>query len=192
MEQDRQWHRGGVKVCPRASSEDEFFFSSSNTSRLELSGVFRIAIPLFGWLLLLFISLFCSSSSYTCQSSRTILECTSPQPFFLAFCEQLWPPSCCSGVTYTSTRSECQLCVFNTEVMAPPGVVSPPSPYGQPIGHEISLAILGWTALGDVASFSPMLVACRGYDRLQPYNLEAWALSICPRSFLTLRRGPWA
>ena len=35
----------GVKVCPRASSEDEFFFSFSDTSRLELSGVFRTAIP---------------------------------------------------------------------------------------------------------------------------------------------------
>ena len=45
-ERDHQRRRGGVKVYPRASSEDEFFFSSSNTSRLELSGVFRIAIPL--------------------------------------------------------------------------------------------------------------------------------------------------
>ena len=191
MEQERQRRKGGVEVCPRASSEDEFFFSSSDTIQLELSGVFRIAIPLFGWLLLLFISLFRSFSSYTCQSSRPILECTSPQPFFLAFREQLWPPLRCPGVTSTSTGSECQLCVFNTEVMAPPGVVSPPSPYSQPIGPEISLAILGWTALGDMASFSPMLMACRGYDCLRPYNLEAWALSICPQSFLTLRRGPW-
>ena len=189
MEQNHQRHRGGVEVCPQASSEDEFFFSSSDTTQLELSSVFRIAIPLFGWLLLLFISLFRSSSSYTCQSSRPILECTSPQPFFLASCKQLWPPSRCPRVTSTSTGLEYQLCVFNTEVMAPLGVVSPPSPYGQPIG--ISLAILGWTTLGDVASSSPMFVACRGYDRLQPYNLEAWALSICPRSFLTLRCGPW-
>ena len=44
-EQDRQRRRGGVKVCPRASSEDEFFFSSSDTTQLELSGVFWIAIP---------------------------------------------------------------------------------------------------------------------------------------------------
>ena len=43
--QDRQRRRGGVKVCPRASSEDEFFFSSSDTTQLELSGVLRIAIP---------------------------------------------------------------------------------------------------------------------------------------------------
>ena len=45
MEQDRQRGRGGIKVCPRASSEDEFFFYSSDTTRLELSGVFRIVIP---------------------------------------------------------------------------------------------------------------------------------------------------
>ena len=37
---------GGVKVYPRASSEDGFFFSSSNAAQLGLSGVFRIAISL--------------------------------------------------------------------------------------------------------------------------------------------------
>ena len=31
---------GRVKVRPRASSEDEFFFSSFDTAQLELSGVF--------------------------------------------------------------------------------------------------------------------------------------------------------
>ena len=106
-EQDHQRGKGRVKVYPRASSEDKFLFSSSDTTWLELSGVFRTAIPLFGWPLLLFISLFRSSSSYTCQSSRLILECTSPQPFFLAFCKQLWPPLRCPGVTSTSTGSEC-------------------------------------------------------------------------------------
>ena len=30
---------GGVKVRPRASSEDEFLFSSSDVTQLELSGV---------------------------------------------------------------------------------------------------------------------------------------------------------
>ena len=45
-EQDRQRHRGGVKVYPRVSSEDEFLFSSSDTTQLGPSGVFRIAIPL--------------------------------------------------------------------------------------------------------------------------------------------------
>ena len=43
-EQDRQRRRGGVKVYPRVSSEDEFF-SFSDTTQLELSVVFRIAIP---------------------------------------------------------------------------------------------------------------------------------------------------
>ena len=52
--------------------------------------------------LLLFIPLFRSSSSYTCQSSMPILKCRSPQSFFLALCELLWPPSPCPGVTSTS------------------------------------------------------------------------------------------
>ena len=46
-ERDHYRRRGGVKVYPRASSKDEFFFFSSDTSRLELSGVFRTAIPFF-------------------------------------------------------------------------------------------------------------------------------------------------
>ena len=35
-----------MKVCPRASSKDEFFFSSSDTAQLGPSSVFRIAILL--------------------------------------------------------------------------------------------------------------------------------------------------
>ena len=58
--------------------------------------------PLFGWSLLLFIPLFRSSSPYTCQSSMPILKCTSLQPFFLVFCELLWPPLPCLRVTSTS------------------------------------------------------------------------------------------
>ena len=38
---------GRVKVRSRASFEDEFFFFSSDTAQLELSGVFWIAVPLF-------------------------------------------------------------------------------------------------------------------------------------------------
>ena len=34
---------GRVKARPRASVEDDFFFSSSDTTQLGLSGVFRIA-----------------------------------------------------------------------------------------------------------------------------------------------------
>ena len=60
------------------------------------------ASPSFEWSLLLFIHLFRSSSSYTCQLSMPILKCMSPQPFFLALCELLWPPSPCPGVTSTS------------------------------------------------------------------------------------------
>ena len=51
----------GVKVRPQASSEDEFFFFSSDTAPLELSGVFRIVAPLFVrslWLYILLLPLF--------------------------------------------------------------------------------------------------------------------------------------
>ena len=60
------------------------------------------ASPSFGWSLLLFIPLIRSSSFYTCQSSMPILKCTSLQPFFLALCKLLWPPSPCPGVTSIS------------------------------------------------------------------------------------------
>ena len=63
---------------------------------------FSFCASYFGWSLLLFIPLFHSSSSYICQSSMSILKCTSPQPFFLTLCELLWPPSPCLGVTSTS------------------------------------------------------------------------------------------
>ena len=65
-------------------------------------GLPSLSAPLFGWSLLLFIPLFRSSSSYTYQSSMPILKCTSPQSFFLALCELLWPSSPCPGVTSTS------------------------------------------------------------------------------------------
>ena len=63
---------------------------------------FCLWASIFGWSLLLFIPLFRSSSSYTCQSSMSILKCMSPQPFFLVFCKLLWPSSPCPGVTSTS------------------------------------------------------------------------------------------
>ena len=66
-----------------------------------------LAVLLFGWSMLLYIPLFCSSSSYTCQSSIPILKYTSYQPFFLTLYELLWPPSPCPGVTSTSMGSGC-------------------------------------------------------------------------------------
>ena len=68
---------------------------------LGLPPLFVPPPPIFRWSLLLFIPLFRSSSSYTCQSSMPILKCTSLQPFFLVLCELLWPPSPCPGVTST-------------------------------------------------------------------------------------------
>ena len=77
--------------------------SQSRRSLLSVSGPpSSFSRPLFGWFLLLFIPLFRSSSSYTCQLSMHILKCTSPQSFFLALCELLWPLSPYPGVTSTS------------------------------------------------------------------------------------------
>ena len=78
-------------------------FDHTGASRLFL-GLPPLSAPPshFGWSLLLFIPLFRSSSSYTCQSFIPIFKCTSPQPFFLALCELLWPPSPYPGVTSTS------------------------------------------------------------------------------------------
>ena len=86
--------------------------SRSNRSLLPFSGPpsfsWASLPPLsFGWSLLLYIPLFRSSSSYTCQSSMPILKCTSHRLFFLALCELLWPPLLCPGVTSTSMGSEC-------------------------------------------------------------------------------------
>ena len=58
-----------VKVHPRASSEDEFFFSSSDTPPIELLGVFRIAVPPFMrslWLYIFFCSLHLGHLSVDC------------------------------------------------------------------------------------------------------------------------------
>ena len=148
--------------------------------------------PLFRWSLLLYIPLFHSSSSYTCQSSIPILKRTSHQPFFLALCELLWPPSPYPGVTSTSMGSGCQLCVFNTEVTVFPRAASPLVPYGQPIWLGISFAILKWMSSGDVSLFSPMILACRGQCRPRQYVLAVWIPFIRSRALLPPRRGPWA
>ena len=85
--------------------------SQSYRSLLSFSGPLPSSWPpppfLFGWSLLLYILLFRSSPSYTCQSSMPILKCTSHQPFFLALYELLWPPSPCPGITSTSMGSGC-------------------------------------------------------------------------------------
>ena len=49
--------RGKVKARPRSSTEDDFFFSSSDTPLIELPGVFRIALlPLRGISLVIYPS----------------------------------------------------------------------------------------------------------------------------------------
>ena len=87
-----------------------------NSSRTPRASFLSLGLPLllgrpphpcFGWSLLLYIPLFHSFSSYTCQSSMPILKCTSHRPLFLALCGLLWPPLPCPGVTSTSMGSRC-------------------------------------------------------------------------------------
>ena len=74
--------------------------SPTPLASLELFPFFWPPLPVRS--LLLYILLLHSSSSYTCRSSTSIFECTSHRPLFLSFCELLWPPSHCPGVTSTS------------------------------------------------------------------------------------------
>ena len=55
-----------------------------------------------------------------------------------------------------------------------------------------SFAILEEIALGDVALFSPVILACRGQGRPRQYNLAVWIPFIRPRALLPPRREPWA
>ena len=148
--------------------------------------------PSFGRSLLLYILLLRSSSSYTCQSSVPILKCTSHQLLFPAFCELLWLPSHCPGVTSTSMGSGCQLWVFNTEVTVSFGVAFLPYSYGWPIGLGISFGILKGTASDDVASSLSVILVCRGQGHPRKYILAIWIPFIRPRALLPPRRGPWA
>ena len=59
-------------------------------------------------------------------------------------------------------------------------------------GLESLFAILEWIALGDVALFSPMILACRGEGCPRQYNLVVWIPFIRPRALLSPWRGPWA
>ena len=52
--------------------------------------------------------------------------------------------------------------------------------------------ILEWISSGDVALFSPMILACRGQGRPWQYILTVWIPFIRPQALLPPRRGPWA
>ena len=107
---------GRVKVRPRASSEDEFFFSPFNTAQLELFGVFRIAVPLFVRSLWLYILLLPSSWSSICRLYRSPLECLSHPALPSTCCELQWTAWHCSGVIPSLMQLDCQLRAFNVEV----------------------------------------------------------------------------
>ena len=141
---------------------------------------------------MLYILLLGSSSSYTCQSSMPILECTSHRPLFLALCKLLWPRSHCSGVTSTSMRLGCQLWVFNMDVTTSPGIAFLPCFYGWPIGLGTSFEMFEGTAFGDLALSPFVILVCRGQGRPRQYILAVWIPFVHPWAFLLPRHGPWA
>ena len=107
---------GRVKVRPRASSEDEFFFSSSDTAQLELFGVFWIALLFFVRSLWLYILLLPSSWPSICRLCRLPLECLSHPALPSTCCELQWTTWHYSGVIPSLMRTDCQLRAFNAEV----------------------------------------------------------------------------
>ena len=107
---------GRVKVHLRASSKDEFFFSSSDTAQLELSGVFRIALLFFVRSLWLYILLLPSSWLSICRLCRSPLECLSHPALPSTCCELQWTTWHCSGVIPSLMRLNCQLRAFNVEM----------------------------------------------------------------------------
>ena len=78
---------GKVKARSRSSAEDNFFFSSSVTSPIELPSVFRIAVPLFVKSPWLYIILFSSSWPSICRLCRSPLECLSHPALPSTCCE---------------------------------------------------------------------------------------------------------
>ena len=65
------------------------------------------------------------------------------------------------------------------------------SPMASLYGLKSLFAILEWIASGDVALFSPMILACRGDGRPRQYHLIVWIPFIRSRTLLPTRRGPW-
>ena len=106
-----------VKVRPRASSEDEFFFSSSDTPPIELPGVFPIAVPPLREIsLVIYILLLPSSWLSICRLRRSPFECLSHPMLPSTCCELQWVAWRCSRVTPSLMRPDCQLRAFNAEV----------------------------------------------------------------------------
>ena len=119
-----------VKVRPRASSDDEFFFSSSDTPPIELPGVFWIALPPLREIsLVIYILLLPSSWPSICRLRRSPLECLSHLVFPSTCCELQWATWHCLGVIPSLMWPDCQLRAFNAEVTGSSTIaLSPCSP----------------------------------------------------------------
>ena len=113
---------GKVKAHPRSSAEDDFF-SSSDTSPIELPSVFRIAVPFFVKSPWLYILLFSSSWPSICRLRRSPLKCLSHPALPSTCCEWWWLAGHCSGVIPSLMQPDYQLQAFNVKVTGFPTMV---------------------------------------------------------------------
>ena len=166
-----------VKVRPRASSEDEFFFSSSDTPPIELPGVFRIAIPLPCEIsLVIYILLLPSSWLSICRLRRSPLECLSHPALPSTCCELQWAAWHYLGVIPSLMRLDCQLRAFNAEVTGSSTIAL------SPCSHSCSFTLVpsfgddregcgGWCIV-----LSSQDTSCRGHDVPRRFLLVALGL----------------
>ena len=157
-----------VKVRPRASSEDEFFFSSSDTPPIELPGVFRIAIPLPCEVsLVIYILLLPSSWLSICRLRRSPLECLSHPALPSTCCELQWAAWHYLGVIPSLMRPDCQL---RATIALSPCSHSYPSTL-VPSFRDDGEGCGGWCIV-----LSSKDTSCRGHDVLRRFLLVALGL----------------
>ena len=165
-----------VQVRPRASSEDEFFFSSSDTPPIELPGVFRIFILLFVRSLWLYILLLPSSWPSICRLRKSPLECLSHPTFPSTCCELQWAAQHCLGVIPSLMQPDCQLRAFNAEMTGSSTIVLSPRSHSYPSTLIPSFGddregCGGWRIV-----LSSQDTSCRGHDVPRRFLLVAVGL----------------
>ena len=165
----------GVKVRPRASSEDEFFFFSYDTPPIELPGVFRITLPLREISLIIYILLLPSSWPSICRLCRLLLECLSYLALPSTCCELQWVAWHCLGVILSLIRPDSQLRAFNAEVTGSSTIVLSPCSHNCPSMLVSSFGDDGEGCGGWHIVLSSQDTSCRGH--------------VIPRRFLLLAVG---
>ena len=160
-----------VKVRPRASSEDEFFFFSSDTPPIELPGIFRIVVLPFVrslWLYIFFCSLHLGRP-FVDYVGRHLSVCPT-------YCELQWATRHCLGVIPSLMRPDCQLRAFNAKVTGSSTIVLSPCSHScpstlVPLFGDDGEGCGGWRI---VLSFQD--TSCQGHDVPRRFLLVAVGL----------------